>query len=175
MRIAVLAVAVAIAALMSVTARSAPSAPGRTVPCDEVIDLTRFPYVGSRDPKLGYRQVLGVVSVPPAYLEHVAPTRRRPWAYFSKKGLVVRASREAVTITVPRRWRKRVAIVWRNHGHGVFSSLRIAGCGADPKVGNAYAGGFYLRARSACVPLIFRVGTRRQAVSFGIGRVCGSN
>ena len=36
----------------------------------------------------------------------------------------------------------------------------------------AYAGGFFLRSPSVCVPLIFRVGARSATVRFGIGRRC---
>lgn len=172
MPVAVLIVAVGLAALMGVTARSAASAATRIVPCDEIIDRTEFPYLGGYRPKFRYRLVLGVVSVPPAYLEQVVPTHSKPWAYWRKQGLVIRASGESVTITVPEAWRKRAAIAWGYGGHGVFSSLRIAGCGSEPSVGNAYSGGFYLRSRSACVPLIFRVGTRSATVRFGVGRVC---
>ena len=49
-------------------------------------------------------------------------------------------------------------MTWGNNT-GIVHTLRIAGCGSDPSVGNAYAGGSYLRSSSACVPLIFS-GTR---------------
>jgi hypothetical protein len=58
------------------------------------------------------------------------------------------------------------------------SSLRIASCplvreGAGPRPRwNAYAGGFYLRTRSVCVPLVVRVGGRSRTVRFGVGRPC---
>ena len=49
----------------------------------------------------------------------------------------------------------------------------IARCPVSPpKVWNAYAGGFYLRSRSACVPLKFRVGRRAKTVRFGLGKRC---
>jgi hypothetical protein len=127
--------------------------------------------VGNRDPKFRYRQVLGVLSVPPAYLARIVPTHSRPWAYWRKQGLVVRASGRSVAVSVPARWRKRAAIGWGNNT-GIVSSLRIAGCGSDPSAGHAYAGGFYLRARSACLPLTFRVGMRSAIVRFGLGRRC---
>jgi hypothetical protein len=164
-----------IAALLLAMGLAVPgsSAPARTVPCNESIAGTRFPYVGDRRPGYGYRLVLGVVSVPPAYQKQVVPTGERPWTYFRKAGLIVRASGQAVTIGVPRAWRGRAGIAWGYGGHGVFSSLRIAGCHVRPTVGFAYSGGFYLRARSACVPLIFRVGRRSATIRFGLGRPCG--
>ncbi len=132
---------------------------------------TKFPYVGSSRPRDRYRLVLGVVSVPPAFLEQVVPTNSTPWAYWRKAGLVVRASGESVTVRVPQAWRNRVAITWGNRPD-IVSSLRIAGCGSAPEAGNAYAGGFYLRSRSACVPLNFRVGRRSATIRFGLGRPC---
>jgi hypothetical protein len=39
-------------------------------------------------------------------------------------------------------------------------------------VGFAYAGGFVLRVRAACLPLEFRVGERSAVVRFGLGRKC---
>lgn len=173
MRLTLALLVVALLAGTATAAESAPSAPARTVPCDEIIDLTKFPYVGNREPKYRYRLVLGVVSVPPAYLEQVVPTQEQPWAYWRKAGLVVRAGGESITVSVPKAWRSRAGITWGNGGHGVMSSLRIAGCGSDRTVGNAYAGGFYLRSRSACVPLIFRVASRSATVRFGVGRRCG--
>jgi hypothetical protein len=138
----------------------------RTVPCDERIDTTRFPYAG-------YRVVLGVVAVPPAYLQQVVATRTRAWAYWRKAGLVVRAGAPTLAVSVPKAWRRRAAITWGNNT-GVVASLRIAGCDGAQHVGYAYAGGFFLRASSACVPLTFRVGGRSATVRFGIGRRCVS-
>jgi hypothetical protein len=136
------------------------------VPCDNVIAWVKSGR-GS-----GYRVVLGVVSVPPAHLRQVVPTDTRPWRYWRKAGLVVHAGKTGVSVSVPKEWRSRAAITWGNQT-GIVSSLRILGCPAPPNVWNAYAGGFYLRARSACVPLVFRVGNRTRVVRFGIGRTCG--
>jgi hypothetical protein len=167
-----IALVVAFALVVGATARPGSSGLARTVPCEEVIDHPKFPYVGDPDPRHRYRLVLGVISVPPAYLAQVVATRERPWAYWRKAGLVIRASGQAVTVNVPARWKSRAAIIWGNGNYGPASSLQIAGCGTDPNVGNAYAGGFYLRLRSACVPLTFRVGQRIATVRFGIGRRC---
>jgi hypothetical protein len=166
-----LIVVLALAAPVAV-ALSAPTPVQRTVPCSESIDTTRFPYLGSSQPQQRYRLVLEAVSVPPAYLEQVIATHEQPWRYWRKTGLVVRANGQPVTVTVPESWRTRVAITWGNGGPDVVSSLRIAGCGTSPQAGNAYAGGFYLRSGSACVPLSFTVGARSATVPFGIGRRC---
>jgi hypothetical protein len=166
--------AVGLVVLVGLAARSGSSAPAPTASCSGSIDSTKWPYFGNYQRRLRNRLVLGVVSVPPAYLQQVVPTHREPWAhgwdYWRKAGLVVRAGSAVVGVSVPKAWRNRVAITW---GTGIVSSLRITGCPGPSNVGNAYAGGFYLRSRSACVPLIFRVGTRSATVIFGLGQTCG--
>lgn len=140
------------------------------VPCDEIILDTKFPY-----PTGGYRTVLGVIAVPPAYLKQVVPTRSKPWAYWRKAGLVVRAGSPQVTVTVPRDWRTRASIAWGNGSAGSHAvSLAIASCAGPVNAGHAYAGGFYLRSASACVPLIFQVGAQHATVLFGLGKRCQS-
>lgn len=136
-----------------------------TVPCDEIILQARSGHADA------YRVVLGVVSVPPARLIQVVPTHDRPWAYWRKAGLVVRAASPPVIVSVPTAWRRRAAITWGNNT-GTVSALRIASCPGATTVWNAYAGGFYLRARSACVPLRISVGGRSRLVRFGVGRAC---
>lgn len=163
-----LLVPLAAACAAGASAGSAPLLPP-TVGCDKIIDRTAFPYLGNGRPEHRYRQVRGAISVPAAYLEQVVRTHDRPWSYWRKQGLVVRGNAPAVTVSVPKRWRGRVAITWGNTG--AVSSLRIARCG-PAHVGNAYAGGFYLRSKSACLPLIFRVGRRSATVRFGVGRRC---
>ena len=163
--------ALALAAVAAASSRSlAPSAP-RHVPCGEIIDATKWPYLGNRDPRYRYRSVLRVVAVPPAYMSQVVHLRDGVWPYWRKAGLVVRAGRGPVTVSIPPAWRKRAAITWGGNT-GIVSSLRIALCGSDSSQGNAYAGGFYLRSRSACLPLIFRAGRRSTTVRFGLGRRC---
>jgi hypothetical protein len=137
----------------------------RTVPCDQVIDHPTFPYRSD-----GYRLVLGAFSVPPAYLRQVVHVGGK-WPYWRKTGLVIRADAPAATVTVPRAWRRRAAIIWGNAGNPA-GSLRFASCAGRAREGKAYSGGFYLRARSACVPLVFRVGSRTATVRFGVGRRC---
>jgi hypothetical protein len=174
-RTVALIIALAPAVTLGVVARAAPSPPPSTAQCDEVILQTKFPHLSN-----GYRLVLGVVSVPPAHLPNVYPTGSPPWPYWRKAGLVVRADRGPVVVSVAKAWRNRVAIGWGSAGG---SALRIARCSTKyelrdkdekgaPKMGNAYAGGFYLRSPSACVPLIFRVGKRSATVRFGLGRPC---
>ena len=164
-RVALLA---ALVLALAPVARPAAPAPQRTVPCNEAIGGTSFPYTTS-----AYRTVLGAVSVPPLFLHQVVHTGDEPFPWWRKAGLVVRANGQPVTITVPAAWRDRVAIVW-GYGNmgGPFHSLRIAGCGSDPTHGSAYSGGFVVR-RPSCVPLTFRVGNRNATVRFGVGRRCG--
>jgi hypothetical protein len=160
------------AGLALAVAAAATGGPERTIPCREVLGVTTFPYLGSAQVRHRYRLVLDAVSVPPAYLEQVEPTGGEPWTHWAKRGMVVRAGAPGVTISVPPSWRTRVGITWGNGGHGVMSSIRIAGCGSDSSKGNAYAGGFYLSRAAACVPLVFRTERRSKTVWFGVGRRC---
>ena len=158
--------------LVLTVAASATDAPQRTIPCSEVISVTKFPYLGSAQVRHRYRLVLDSLSVPPAYLEQVEPTGERPWTHWAKRGMVVRAGGRAVTISVPQAWRRRVGITWGNGGHGVMSAIRISGCGSDAGKGNAYAGGFFLSRSADCVPLLFQTKGRSKTVWFGVGRRC---
>lgn len=151
-------------------APAAAPAAGRTIPCSEIIDRTAFPYVGSSERRYRSRLVLGAASVPPAYLEQVSPTGSEPWSHFSKWGMVVRAG-VRVVVSVPRRWRTRVGIVWGNAGD-VYSVVRFRRCGNDATRGNAYAGGFFLSGAPACFPLRFAAGGRTRVVWFAVGGRC---
>jgi hypothetical protein len=162
--VVIAALAVAVVSAWATTAGGT-RARVRTVPCSQVIDHPRFPYRSD-----GYRLVLNTFSVPPAYLSQVVHVGGN-WPYWRKAGLVIRARAPVVTVTVPRAWRSRAAIIWGNAANPV-SSLRFAGCAGPAREGRAYAGGFYLRARSACVPLVFLVGERAATVRFGVGRRC---
>jgi hypothetical protein len=119
------------------------------------------------------RVVLGVVDVPPAYIPQTVPSGDARWPYWSKAGMVVRADSPLVAVSVPPASRKRVAIGWGNVDGG--SALRFETCPDSSSLGgwNPYAGGFLLKTRSACVPLVFRVGGRTESVRFGIGKRCG--
>jgi hypothetical protein len=155
-----LVLAAAVAAVAAHVARS--SAP--IVSCDAIVGQAATGHDS------GYRVVLGVVSVPPARLTQVVETGSRRWAYWRKAGLVIRASTLPVRVSVPRAWRGRAAITWGDTG--IVNGLTIAACPSPPGVWNAYAGGFYLRRRRQCVPLVFRVGARSQTVRFGVGGAC---
>jgi hypothetical protein len=135
------------------------------VACNQIILRPKSPFAD------GYRRVLGVVSAPPAYIPQVVRTPGERWPYWEKAGLVVRAGRAPVTVSVPRAWRTRAAITWGN-GKPAVSSLRISPCPSPPNTWNAYAGGFFMRSHGACIPLVFEVGQRRKLVRFGIDRRC---
>jgi hypothetical protein len=135
------------------------------VACDQVILQPRSPFSD------GYRRVLGVISVPPAYIPQVVRITGGRWPYWEKSGLVVRAGRSPVTVSVPQGWRTRAAISWGNN-KPMVSSLRFSACPTPANVWNAYAGGFFMRSHGACIPLVFQVGDRRQLVRFGIDRRC---
>ena len=179
MRFALLVIAAITGPMLhAASVSSSPAAPVRRVPCNEAIASTKFPY--GRDREGGYRLVLGVISAPPAYLPRIYKAgdaeRRRGWLFWRKQGMVVRNSGESVAISVPRAWRTRAAIVWGNGGTGEpFVSVLLVGCGSDRTRGRAYAGGFYLRSRAACVPLTFRVGSRDGTLRFGVNRRCAPN
>ena len=161
---------------LSLVAISGPAADAgpfqqRTVSCDEAIEQVRFPYTGRAPYRL--RLVLGTASVPGAFVPQVSQTGPPRWPYVAKWGFVLRAGAgPALTIAVPPRWRTRVGISWGNAGHGVYQRLRFPRCGGDASRGNAYAGGFFLRAPSDCVPLRYAVAGRSRLVWFGIGRGC---
>ena len=159
MRLALI-VALAVATATGLTARAAPP----EVSCGTIIGGV------ASGRAAGYRIVLGVVSVPPAYRAQVVTSGSGPWPFWRKAGLVVHADAGPVTVRVSRAWRRRVAIEWGNSG--IVSALRIARCPRGVKAWNAWAGGFHLR-RSACVPLVFSVGRRSATVRFGLGRRCG--
>ena len=117
------------------------------------------------------RVVLGVAAVPPAFIPQTTRTEGR-WPYWSKAGLVIRANSPAVIIDVPPRWKSRAAITWGDGGPA--SALRTESCPTSGSLGdwNAYAGGFYLRSRAACVPLTFSVAGKSATVRFGVGKRC---
>jgi hypothetical protein len=165
-----LAAAVAIAAAgcsssSAGTKTAPPAAPPLRVGCLQVIDRANEPFAG------GYRRVLGVIAAPPAYLPQVVRSADPHWPYWRKAGMVIRAGPRPVDVRVPANWRGRAAITWGN-GLPPVSALRFTPCQTRPSVWNAYAGGFLLKARRACVPLVFAVGGERRVVRFGVGVRC---
>jgi hypothetical protein len=135
------------------------------VGCDQIILRARHPFADR------YRRVLGVIAAPPGYLHQVIATPGDPWPYWRKAGLVVRPGHDPVTVSVAAGWQQRAAITWGN-GKPAVASLRIAACPSPRHVWHVYAGGFLLRSRSACVPLVFQVAGRTRTVRFGLGRRC---
>jgi len=135
------------------------------VGCDQIIGTAKTGH------DAGYRVVLSVVSAPPAALSGVvhAPDSS-PFSYWRKAGMVIRAGKKPVTISVPTAWRRRVRIGWGNPA-APASVVIFAAC-PSPRTWNAYAGGFYLRAHSACVPLVFAVVGHRATLRFGLGQHC---
>jgi hypothetical protein len=137
------------------------------VPCTDSIGVTQHPAIS------GYRLVLGRISVPPDYNPQVIPVSGHgEWKYWRKAGVAVQRGSITVTVRVPPGWRSRVAITWG--GLPIVSALRFSGCGLSTSAGawNAYAGGFYLRASRACVPLTFSSRGRENTLWFGLGKHC---
>jgi hypothetical protein len=139
------------------------------ISCDQIINAVASPRLD------GYRPVLGLVSVPPAYMAQraVPVTGSGRWTYWHKAGVAVHSGSFTVTVAVPRPWRSRVAITW---GNQLGEVLRFSGCAGGAfthqHAWNGYAGGFYLRRPAACVPLMFSDGRRSATLRFGIGERC---
>jgi hypothetical protein len=161
-----------LAAAVTITACSGPGtaehgkpmAVPLTVGCDQIIGHVRAP---------AGRPVLGAIMVPPTRLAPAAPTGSKPWAYFAKSGIAIRAGSPAILITVSAAWRQRAGISWGND-LGVASSLRLPACPRSGGAWDIYVGGFYLRSGNGCVPLAFRVGQQTATRTFTIGKAsCG--
>ncbi len=160
--------------IVACSARTGMSATGSHPPALTVAapaDGCRLP-VGN-EPSPEGKIVLGIISLGPDFLQPAVPVHQRWWRYWQKHGLWIRAGHQAVTITVPRAWRNRAAVTW-GVNVGIASTLRLPGCPAGPGTWNGYAGGFYLRSSSACVPLVLAVGRRSAVVRVGVGRSCGT-
>ena len=150
----------------TVPSGSGPSIPG--VSCEDSIGGARFS--GTDE---GARIVLGVISVPPGYRpQGAAPSGDKTWMYSAKVDVVLRTDQPPVEVSVPKEWRKRVAISLGNTK--IVHSLRVSTC---PNIGlpwNAFEGAVYLKVRTACVPLTFRVDQQTATVRFGFGQRCGA-
>jgi hypothetical protein len=158
--------AVVAAALLASGAGASPAPHLPIVPCGDAIGHHA---TGTTD---GYRTVLGVVSVPPAYLAQVVRSGQAPMRWWRKAGMIVRSGSPPVTLTVPQALHNELEITWGN-ANRQGSALRFAACPSYGRpVWNAYAGGFLLRERAACASLIVTVGRRLATIRFGIGTHC---
>ena len=173
-----LAGAVLVAACTASTGTSATgSHPATQPPVAAPADGCQLP-VGNEPSSPGGKIVLGVISLGPDVLQPPVPVHQGWWRYWQKHGLWIWTGHQAVTITVPKAWRNRAAITWGVNA-GIVSTLRLPGtllspgCPVGPGTWNGYAGGFYLRSSSACVPLVFGLGRRSAVVRVGVGRRCG--
>jgi hypothetical protein len=149
-------------------ARTRPAAEP-TIGCDRIVLRARS---GAVD---GFRVLLGAVSVPGSrHLDHGSTTTRDPhWRYHRNAGIAIRAGTSMVSVSVPEGWRDRVAISWGDSP--VASSLHFAPCGGAPaRAWNSYSGGFHLRAKGDCVPLLVTVGGMSTTIRVGVGRSCGA-
>jgi hypothetical protein len=157
-----------VVALLALVGSPAAAAPVGTAPvtCGSIVDP------GGSYAWRPKRVVLGVVAMPPAFISQTVRTEGR-WPYWSKAGLVVRADSPPVIVRVPASWWDRAAIAWGDGGPA--AALRFEPCAPSSSLDgwNPYAGGFLLRSRAACVPLLVRVGDRTATVRFGVGKRCG--
>jgi hypothetical protein len=155
-------------------ARSHPAARSAAAP---PADRCQLP-VGNEPSSPGGKIVIGVISLGPDFVQPTVPVHQGRWRYWQKHGLWIWAGHQTVTITVPKVWQDRAAITWGVNAR-VVSTLRLPGallspgCPVGPGTWNGYAGGFYLRSSSACVPLVFAVGRRSAVVRVSVGRRCG--
>jgi hypothetical protein len=148
------------------TVETASSSDVPVVPCATSLGGAR--YSGT---ELDDRLVLDVVYVGAGYKGDAAtPSGAKNWPYFAETGLTVRADAPAVQITVPEEWRDRAAISWGNKKP--VHSLRFPSCPSYGLPWNVFDGGFHLRGRTACVPLLFTSEGKQATVPFGIGTRC---
>jgi hypothetical protein len=161
----VLALIVVGASTAGATARTAVE----TVPCSEI---TGYGQGASLPDRL---TALGAVRVGQWSTATGSPAQTGSgWAWWVKVGIDIRPNAGLVRVTVPLTWRSRAAVVW---GYGntesAASSIQFASC---PRGGalrwNEYAGGLYLRADVACVPLVFSVDGKHKTRSVGVGTSC---
>ena len=147
------------------------SHPAAQAPAAAAADGCSFPVLNEKGPDHDDgKLILGIIAIGDAPWPTV-PVHQGRWRYWQKDGLDIRSGHQTVTITVPKDWRNRAAITW-GVNVGIVSTLRLPGCDATPGSVNGYAGGFYLRSRSACVPLVFSIGRRSAVVRIGVGRHC---
>jgi hypothetical protein len=164
-----LAISLALLGAVVARAEARPAQPDEpTITCDRVVLHTRS---GAED---GFRILLGAVSMPGSrhLADGSAAMADRRWRYFRNAGIAIRAGTSSVSVSVPEGWRHRVAVSWGDSAPA--SSIRFAPCGrSGAGAWNSYPGGFHLRARADCVPLVVTVGGMSTTLRVGIGRACG--
>jgi hypothetical protein len=169
LRLAGFAISLALIGTLAAGAEArAPQSAEPVVSCDRIV------LRGGSGAEDGFRILLGAVSLPGSrHLSHRATTTPdRRWRYYRNAGIAIRAGTSAVSVSVPEGWRDRVAISWGDSP--ASSALRFAPCGGSPAgPWNSYSGGFHLRARGDCMPLLVTVGGMSTTVRIGIGRDCG--
>jgi hypothetical protein len=143
---------------------SARQAPVSVVSCNNVI-------ASARKPDSEERLVLGSFGAPPQRIQRAQTGPVNGWQYFAKSGVEIKAGVGPVTVSVASADRDRVAISWGN-GLAVVQAQRFAPCGSSALPWHAYAGGFYLRSRTACIPLVIKVGPRSKTIRVGVGKSC---
>jgi hypothetical protein len=132
-----------------------------------VVGYTRSPGFAA-----GARLVLGRVSVDTGDADRPVPVQgNEPWRYWQKRGILILAGTGPVSVSVPSSWRGRAAITWGNKG--IVGSLVLTACRQPSGVWDAYAGGIYTRAVTACVPLVFTLGGRSVTVPVSLAGRCG--
>ncbi len=161
---------VVLGALAAGAAARGPASAEPTVSCDRIV------LRGNSGLADGFRLLLGRVSMPgSAHLGRDADAvRSRSWRYYRNAGLAIRAGTSGVVVSVPDGWRERVALSWG--GSRPSSSIRFPSCPRSAAgIWNSFSGGFHLRGRADCVPLLVTVGGMSTTVRVGIGRACGES
>ncbi len=164
-------VALIIATSAAAVVASKPIVAHFTVPCARA--------VGSADGSAsGMTVVGGAIAVPAGYMPravHNPPTH--PWRDFPsglpwwrKSGVQVRTGADA-TVTVPRAWRRRVAVMWGFGTDPSASTLTFKRCYGLSSRWLWYSGGFFVREPS-CIPLVVQAGNVRRRLWFGVGKRC---
>jgi hypothetical protein len=167
MRMTLVIVAGLVAGALPVVSGASPASTVPLVDCGQIIGgMYSAPRV-----KNGSKIVLDSVAVIPHIAQPPVAVTAAPWTHWLKSPLIMRSGKQQIEVSVPKAWRNRAAVTWGNSG--IVSALRVAPCPSLTDGWHVYAGGFYLRSRSACVPLVIRMGMRTTTVRFGIGRSCG--
>ena len=155
---------IAVGLVASASPASARQPKVSVVSCDNVI-------ASGRKPDSQERVVLGSFGAPPRRIQRAANGQGNGWNYFAKSGVEVKAGIGPVTVSVAPALRHRAAIAWGN-ALPIVQTVRFTSCRATATRWDAYAGGFFLSSRTACVPLLVTVGSRSETIRVGIGKSC---